>query len=478
MAEASAYAILGVPKGSSDEEIKRAYVEMVKKYDPERHTERFMVIQAAYNRLKSIEHRAKEDIHTLNFIRGEFLFDEAEQSADNSPPEQSKVNDARQALRQNPGDPRYRDALGLVLLQRARYAMLRKQWPDAIRDWKEVLEMDPGHARARQNLLNGYITLGTTYALHGLDEEAIELWEKAISMSPDNVELLHNLAITLEKRSDPAKAGRYWAETVKRWTRRMESGGGDSDYFRFCIIEATRHHGGQIDNANESQSTRQQQAPSAPSPASRPGSMPSGSSPAVPKPGMMPQKSTPPESVSASGEDNTRVIARLRKMLDLNPNDVDSRFQLVHKLMDDGSYTEALSELQTIQKAHPKNMEVVDLMAWSHLNAGQVDAAFGMWNKGLSADPKDGRLRESLVRARLMVGKQLRDKGLFTHALVHFKSLLRLLPNSAEVHLEIAATYDMKGDVRSAQQEYQAVLALDPKNKVARKAINDLRMKR
>jgi hypothetical protein len=44
--------------------------------------------------------------------------------------------------------------------------------------------------------------------------------------------------------------------------------------------------------------------------------------------------------------------------------------------------------------------------------------------------------------------------------------------------LEIAATYDMKGDVRSAGQEYNRVLSLDPKNKVARKALNDLRLKR
>jgi hypothetical protein len=36
----------------------------------------------------------------------------------------------------------------------------------------------------------------------------------------------------------------------------------------------------------------------------------------------------------------------------------------------------------------------------------------------------------------------------------------------------------MKGDVRSAVAEYNEVLKLDPKNKVAKKAVTDLRMKR
>ena len=72
--ERNAYVVLGVHKGATQEEIKQAYVTQVKKYNPEVHTERFMVVQNAFDRLEDPEKRAKEDIQTFNFIRCELTF--------------------------------------------------------------------------------------------------------------------------------------------------------------------------------------------------------------------------------------------------------------------------------------------------------------------------------------------------------------------------------------------------------------------
>ena len=38
------YAVLALRKGAEEEQIKKAYVELVRKFDPERHPNRFMVI--------------------------------------------------------------------------------------------------------------------------------------------------------------------------------------------------------------------------------------------------------------------------------------------------------------------------------------------------------------------------------------------------------------------------------------------------
>ena len=74
MPEQNAYAVLNLRKGATEQEIKHAYVELVKRYDPEKHTERFMVIQNAYERLRDPEKRAKEDVFTYNYVKGEFMF--------------------------------------------------------------------------------------------------------------------------------------------------------------------------------------------------------------------------------------------------------------------------------------------------------------------------------------------------------------------------------------------------------------------
>ncbi len=78
----------------------------------------------------------------------------------------------------------------------------------------------------------------------------------------------------------------------------------------------------------------------------------------------------------------------------------------------------------------------------------------------------------------MMMGRGLRDKNLFINSLVHFKALAQLMPNSDEVHYELARTYQMQGDMRSAYGEFQKVIKLNPKHKEARKGISELKMSR
>ena len=59
------------------------------------------------------------------------------------------------------------------------------------------------------------------------------------------------------------------------------------------------------------------------------------------------------------------------------------------------------------------------------------------------------------MRARLAVGKKLKESGLYTQALVHFKELQKMIPNQWELHFEIADTLLRKGDRRSALSEFQ-----------------------
>ncbi len=427
MAERSAYAVLGLQKGATEQEIKLAFVEMVKKYDPEVHTDRFMLVQNAYNRLKHPKKRAKEDIHTYSVIAGDFLFAADEKASEGSAPSEAQIEAVRREYMQSAGDASLKNSLIRLLMQRSYLSTDRKLWAEAIADWNEIRSMDPTHVRARTNLMNANIQLGLSYALHSLHEEAVSLWEEALQLNPDNADLVHNLALACEKAGEGAKAARYWAEAVGRW-KKLLNNDPDNGYLRECIVEAHRYHGGQFTASN-----------------------------------------TP--------EEKSQAINRYREVLELKPNDFDAQFHIASSLMEERKYPEAIKELEDLHRKHQRNVEVLNLLGWAFVNTGRVDQGFSTWNKSLSIDPKNPATKENIVRAHLTLGKQFRDKGMFTPAIVHLKKLLRYV-QSAEVYMEIGATYDMKGDVRSAMQAYQQVLSIDSKHKAARKALNDLKMRR
>jgi|SRR6516165_2459745 curved DNA-binding protein CbpA len=51
------YAVLGLPPGSDDESIRRRYLELVRRFSPEHHPERFAAIRAAYEKLRDLDTR-------------------------------------------------------------------------------------------------------------------------------------------------------------------------------------------------------------------------------------------------------------------------------------------------------------------------------------------------------------------------------------------------------------------------------------
>lgn len=404
-----------------------AFVDLVKRYNPEVHTDRFLVIQSAYNRLKDPKRRAKEDLHTYNTIHGEFLFIPDERPDDGRIPSDEEISQCRDHFRKMAGDHQAKTHFIRMLMRRSHSSVNKKLWSEAIKDWSEVQQIDPTHVRARNNLMYAHIMLGLSYALHSLHEDAIELWEKALELNPDNVELVHNLALACEKSEQSNKAARYWAEVINRWKKRLDKEP-ENEYLRECIIEAHRYHGGNISQAT-------------------------------------------------TEEEKSVAINRYRQVLELRPDDFDAQFQIANSLAEERKHDEAVVEFNKLHAKHPRNVEVLNSLGWSLLNSGKVDQAFLAWNKSMSIDPKNPMTKENIVRAHLTLGKQYRQKGMFTPALVHLKKLLRYI-QSPEVYMEIGATYDMKGDTRSAKQAYQQVLELDPKNKLARKALNDLRLKR
>jgi tetratricopeptide (TPR) repeat protein len=428
MTQQNAYTVLNLRKGATEQEVKKAYVEMVKRYDPEKHTERFMIIQNAYERLRDPKKRAKEDVFTYNFARGEFLFAADEKTDEPLPDILGRIEQLEQQLKADPASPAVKPALIVNYLKRSFRHTQKKMWTEAMKDWVAVLNLDATHQRAKSNLMFSYVYLGYYYAVHDLVDEAIGLWEKAIQMEPDNLDVIHNMALATEKAGQRDKSGQYWNEVVRRWRAQLDKNPND-EYLRNCLIEVHKHHGGKA-----------------------------------------------LESVPTA-EAKQEAVDSYKEILKINPNDFEAQYNLAATMMEEMKFDEAITALRNLQTQHPKNLDIINLLGWANLNAGKFEMAFNVWRRGMVMDPKNHTIRDSLMRARLAVGKKLKEGGHYTQALVHFKELQKMIPNQWELHFEIADTLLRKGDRRNALTEFQKVLDLDPKNKLARKAISDIRLR-
>lgn len=445
--EQNAYLVLNLRKGASEAEVKQAYIEQVKRYDPEKHTERFMQIQSAYEKLTDVKRRAKEDLLVYNYQQGEFNFLDEEKQGMSLEDSSAALMEADKAARANPADGAARQALITAYMRHSFINCQKKQWQEATKSWSAVLQIDATHQRAKSNLIFANVYLGYYYALHDLLDESITRWEEALQMDPDNGQVIHNLAIASTKNNDTERAAKYWSETLRRWKSLLDKSPGD-EYLRSLVIEAHRFLG---DRAID-QVVNQGGSSSIP--------------PAV------------PGSVTGSPQTlGQAAVESYREVLKYSPSDFEARFNLASALMNESKFPEAIEELKKLQVDHPKNLDIMNLLGWAYLNSAQIEMAFSTWRRAMAQDPRNFTVKDSMARARLAVGKKLKEGGQFTPALVHFRELQKLMPNTWEVHFEIAEIMMKKGDKRTALVEFQKVLDLDPKNKLARKAINDLKMR-
>jgi tetratricopeptide (TPR) repeat protein len=423
------YTVLNLRKGATEEEIKQAYFEMVKQWDPERHTDRFMVIQAAYDKLRDPKKRAKEDLFTYNYPRGEFKFLPAEQEGPPPPELIGHLRDLEVRVKEGGDNAAAARADMTTLLLTSSFRNFKKKlYREAITDLERVLQIDSTHQRGKVNLNLAYMRLGWSYATNNLIKQAIELWELSLQMNADNLAIIHNLAIATEADGEREKSDRYWAETLRRWKAALEEEP-NSEYTKALIIEAHRHFGGRtLDSRREG--------------------------------GMTPQA----------------AIDEYKEVLKINPNDFEAQLKIAETLMQEKKFPDASRELKALAQKNPSNIHVLDLLSWALLNSGEIDAAFTNWQRALQMEPNNITVKQNMVKARMDLGKKCREAAQFTPALVHFKALLKFFPKSPEVHFELAKTYKEKGDKRSAFQHATLSGQLDPRSRDVKKFLTDLRL--
>ncbi len=429
MSEQNAYAILHIRKGASIQEIKNAWITMVKLYPPEGETETmFMALQKAYDTLRDPIKRAREDVFTLNYPNGQFIF-----SGDAKTTEELSVVEekAKSKLEESKADPKNDDlkeeSIRLLNQLAYKYAVIKK-WRPAIDCWHNVLEIDPTHQKAKHNYIFAHIYVAYFYALHKLYDEAIALYQVALEMLPDSLDVIQNIAILYDKLNQPDKSAVYWSDVETRWRNRLNENP-DDEYLKESLATLHMFHGARLTSKVQDDTSK--------------------------------------------GE----AIIQYRKVLELNPENFDARLKICNTLMEERQYEEAANELKILSQKHPNEPEVPNLLGWAYLNLGKVELAFSTWRRALVKNPKDDSLQHSVYRAHLEIGKKYKSTGMYTQALVHFKELQKINPNDPSIINEIGETLMRKGDKRSAMAAFQRVLQLDSKNKDAKKFLNEIRIR-
>jgi len=72
------YVVLGIPKNSSPDEVKKAYFNLIRTHTPENDPEGFKRIRLAYDSLRDMDKRSQTDLFLFNDPYGEFIIKKEE----------------------------------------------------------------------------------------------------------------------------------------------------------------------------------------------------------------------------------------------------------------------------------------------------------------------------------------------------------------------------------------------------------------
>jgi tetratricopeptide (TPR) repeat protein len=141
----------------------------------------------------------------------------------------------------------------------------------------------------------------------------------------------------------------------------------------------------------------------------------------------------------------------------------------------DKKYEAALSAYQESGRLHPRPMIQVRI-SLVHQQRKDWTQAFAALDRALAIDPNFPFALYQVGRTAALSGQQL-DRGeecLRTYLAMPFREDLEN-PSVAAAHFRLGNILEKKGDATRARSEYEAALAIDPKQKMAREALAKLK---
>ena len=147
--------------------------------------------------------------------------------------------------------------------------------------------------------------------------------------------------------------------------------------------------------------------------------------------------------------------------------------ELGYACIKQGNWKQAVEALEKANREKPDDVDVLCQLGWAYLNTNQNTRAFHMWNLAYKKGQGHSQVLDHMVRGYTIFGKRLKDQRIYNQALVQFKNALKYEPNNLDLRIELADTYYQMRNFSASMGEYQRVLDMDPRNKVARQGLRE-----
>jgi Flp pilus assembly protein TadD len=159
------------------------------------------------------------------------------------------------------------------------------------------------------------------------------------------------------------------------------------------------------------------------------------------------------QSLDAQGK--PEAAQAYQKYLELRPSDVAARDRLVHLLVDQQKYDEALAELNHSDQGRPPALDSLRLRADIQIAQNKLDDAVVTLQKAVALSPGDAQLVGGLGRIYM----QKRD---FPSAEQELKAALRLDPTNLVYWKDLSSTYYLSGNCPATLAALDVVAKAEP----------------
>jgi len=172
-------------------------------------------------------------------------------------------------------------------------------------------------------------------------------------------------------------------------------------------------------------------------------------------------------SLHLKGADPALAQPYLRRILDADPQDTDSRLALAQLLMKSGRLEDAETEARTVladvhrraaapTAAQPQELAgAYALLGAIHVARQESDAAMEAYRSAAATDPAD-------VPVRMALGGLLAENGRYVEAAAIFREAAAIRPDLAAASFNLAAALEKSGDEAGATRAYEEILTLHP----------------
>ncbi|MDP2911071.1 MAG: tetratricopeptide repeat protein, partial [Candidatus Omnitrophota bacterium] len=209
-------------------------------------------------------------------------------------------------------------------------------------EFKKAAEIDPGYLKAHNNL-------AATYKELGMLDEAEKIFRRVIELNPAYAMAHHNLARTLFQAGKRREAEKEFKEAIKLDPGLVLA------HSQLAILYL--RSGRLLDAANELKA-------------------------AIKLDPSRKEEKTLLDSILTQLQDNRNSIERYRSMLDRNPNDIMSLYEIGLLQNSVGDYVEAVKSLEKARRLKPDFSETHVQLGWIYYRLDRADDAIENWIKG------------------------------------------------------------------------------------------------